>query len=77
MPALWDDAELSAGIEAAGLVAVLTEGRRGARRPAEDLTRAAMRHFGLRYLAPGWACATAPWQAMDRELIDWSRLENR
>ncbi|SFE05498.1 AMP-binding enzyme [Methylobacterium sp. 13MFTsu3.1M2] len=51
MPALWDEAELSAGIEAAGLVAVLTEGRRGARRPAEDLTRAAMRHFALRYLA--------------------------
>ncbi|SDA11624.1 AMP-binding enzyme [Methylobacterium sp. UNC378MF] len=51
MPALWDCAQLSAGIEAAGLVAVLTEGRRGARRPAEDLTRAAMRHFGLRYLA--------------------------
>ncbi|MBA9063290.1 acyl-CoA synthetase [Methylobacterium sp. 092160098-2] len=51
MPAVWDCAELSAGIESAGLVAVLTEGRRGARRPAEDLTRAAMRHFGLRYLA--------------------------
>ncbi len=51
MPAAWDPGQLSAGIEAAGLVAVLTEGRRGARRPAEDLTQAAMRHFGLRYLA--------------------------
>jgi mycobactin salicyl-AMP ligase len=51
MPASWDAERLSAGIEAAGLVAVLTEGRRGARRPAEDVTRAAMRHFGLRYLA--------------------------
>lgn len=51
MPALWDADQLSAGIASAGLVAVLTEGRRGARRPAEDLARAAMGHFGLRYLA--------------------------
>jgi mycobactin salicyl-AMP ligase len=51
MPAVWDAEQLSAGIEAAGLVAVLTEGRRGERRPAEDLANAAMRHFGLRYLA--------------------------
>ncbi|MCJ2122147.1 AMP-binding protein [Methylobacterium sp. J-077] len=51
MPALWDAGQLSAGIASAGLVAVLTEGRRGARRPAEDLARAAMGHFGLRFLA--------------------------
>lgn len=51
MPAIWDSEQLSAGIEAAGLVAVLTEGRRGERRPAEELANAAMRHFGLRYLA--------------------------
>ena len=51
MPAPWDPERLSAAIEAAGLVAVLTEGRRGERRPAEELTRAAMRHFSLRYLA--------------------------
>jgi mycobactin salicyl-AMP ligase len=51
MPAIWDSEQLSAGIEAAGLVAVLTEGRRGERRPAEELAIAAMRHFGLRYLA--------------------------
>ncbi|MCJ2138812.1 AMP-binding protein [Methylobacterium sp. E-066] len=51
MPALWDAGQLSAGIASAGLVAVLTEGRRGARRPAEDLAQAAMGHFGLRYLA--------------------------
>ena len=51
MPASWDDEQLAAGIETAGLVGVLTEGRRGERRPAEDLTRAAMRQFNLRYLA--------------------------
>ena len=51
MPAAWDAGQLSAGIAAAGLVAVLTEGRRGTRRPAEDLAQAAMSHFGLRYLA--------------------------
>lgn len=51
MPAAWDPDQLAAGIEAANLVGVLTEGRRGARRPAEDLTRAAMRQFSLRYLA--------------------------
>ena len=51
MPALWDPERLSAGIEAAGLVGVLTEGRRGQRRPAEELSSAAMRHFSLRYLA--------------------------
>ncbi|MDP4023688.1 AMP-binding protein [Methylobacterium sp. NEAU 140] len=51
MPAAWDAAALSAAVEAADLAAVLTEGRRGARRPAEELTVAALRHFGLRYLA--------------------------
>ncbi|MDP4005354.1 acyl-CoA synthetase [Methylobacterium sp. NEAU K] len=51
MPAVWDSGQLSAGIAAAGFVAVLTEGRRGPRRPAEELARAAMGHFGLRYLA--------------------------
>ncbi|QGY00677.1 AMP-binding protein [Methylobacterium mesophilicum SR1.6/6] len=51
MPAAWDPEQLSAGIAAAGLVAVLTEGRRGERRPADDLTHAAARHFNLSYLA--------------------------
>ncbi|MCJ2064420.1 acyl-CoA synthetase [Methylobacterium sp. J-088] len=51
MPAAWDPEQLAAGIEAANLVGVLTEGRRGARRPAEELTHVAMRQFGLRYLA--------------------------
>ena len=51
LPAAWTPEQLSAGIEAAGLVGVLPEGRRGERRPAADLTRTAMRHFSLRYLA--------------------------
>lgn len=51
MPAGWGAEALSAGIEAAGLDAVLTEGQRGGRRPAEELALAAVRHFGLRYLA--------------------------
>jgi mycobactin salicyl-AMP ligase len=51
MPAAWDPEQLAAGIEAAHLLGVLTEGRRGSRRPAEELTRAAMRQFSLRYLA--------------------------
>ncbi|MCJ2134118.1 acyl-CoA synthetase [Methylobacterium sp. J-026] len=51
MPAGWDSAQLSAGIEAADLLGVLTEGRRGARRPAEELTHVAIRQFRLRYLA--------------------------
>lgn len=51
MPAAWSPEQLAAGIEAANLVGVLTEGRRGARRPAEELTHAAMRQFSLRYLA--------------------------
>ncbi|MCJ2073348.1 acyl-CoA synthetase [Methylobacterium sp. J-030] len=51
MPAAWDPGQLAAGIEAANLLGVLTEGRRGVRRPAEELTHAAMRQFSLRYLA--------------------------
>jgi mycobactin salicyl-AMP ligase len=51
MPASWDGDQLSAGIEAAGLLAVLTEGRRGDRRPADELTHVAARHFSLSYLA--------------------------
>lgn len=51
MPAIWDPERLSSGIAAANLAAVITEGRRGDRRPAEELAGAAIRHFGLRYLA--------------------------
>ncbi len=48
---VWEGEALSAAIESAGLVAVLTEGRRGTRRPAEELAFTALRHFGLRFLA--------------------------
>ncbi|MCJ2015083.1 AMP-binding protein [Methylobacterium sp. J-076] len=48
---LWDMDALSAAIEGAGLAAILTEGRRGSRRPAEDVVLAALRHFGLRFIA--------------------------
>ena len=53
MPAAWDPGNrLSAGIEAAGLVAVLTEGRRR-RAPPRGRPHPAGGHapFGLRYLA--------------------------
>ena len=48
---VWEAEALSAAIESAGLVAVLTEGRRGTRRPAEELAFTALRHFGLRFIA--------------------------
>lgn len=48
---VWDADALSAAVEAAGLVAILTEGRRGSRRPAEELAFTALRHFGLRFIA--------------------------
>ena len=48
---LWEPDDLSAAIETAGLVAILTEGRRGARRPANEFSEAAIRHFSLRFIA--------------------------
>lgn len=48
---VWGAEALSAAIEAAGLVAVLSEGRRGHRRPAAEIAQAAIRHFGLRFIA--------------------------
>ncbi|VUF12332.1 hypothetical protein MTDSW087_02022 [Methylobacterium dankookense] len=51
MPAAWDEAQLLAAVEAAGIGAVLTQGRLGARRPAETLCRVALQVFSLRYLA--------------------------
>jgi hypothetical protein len=53
---LWEAEDLSAAIEAAGLIAVLTEGRRGARRPATEFAQAAIRHFGLRFIAAFGPC---------------------
>ncbi len=48
---VWDVEALSAAIETAKLSAVLSEGRRGPRRPADELAQAAIRHFGLRFIA--------------------------
>ncbi|GJE37055.1 AMP-binding protein [Methylobacterium persicinum] len=48
---LWDTESLSVAIEAAGLVGILTEGRRGSRRPADELAHTALRHFSLRFIA--------------------------
>lgn len=48
---VWSADALSAAVEAAGLVAVLTEGRRGSRRPAEEFAFTALRHFSLRFIA--------------------------
>ncbi|AWN39087.1 acyl-CoA synthetase [Methylobacterium radiodurans] len=51
MPAAWEEAQVLAAVEAAGIPAVLTQARLGARRPAEILCRVALQHFALRYLA--------------------------
>ncbi len=51
MPAAWEEAQVLAAVEAAGIPAVLTQARLGARRPAETLCRVALQHFALRYLA--------------------------
>lgn len=51
LPATWDEDQFAAGIEAAGVSAVLTQARLGTESPAERLCRAAVRYFGLRYLA--------------------------
>ncbi len=72
---VWEGEALSAAIESAGLVAVLTEGRRGTRRPAEELAFTALRHFGLRFLAafgPGLPDGVISLDAMalERGIID-------
>ncbi len=51
LPVTWDEEALAAGIQAAGLGAVLSLARLGSGRPAETLCRIAARYFGLRYLA--------------------------
>lgn len=51
MPAAWEEAQVLAAVGAAGIPAVLTQTRLGARRPAEILCRVALQHFALRYLA--------------------------
>ncbi|WP_019904058.1 AMP-binding protein [Methylobacterium sp. 77] len=51
LPLAWDEDTLVAGIQAAGIQAVLTQSRVAGMLPAECLCRAAFRYFGLRYLA--------------------------
>ncbi|TXN68557.1 AMP-binding protein [Methylobacterium sp. WL30] len=51
LPASWTEAQAAAGIQAAGLSAVLTQTHVGAGRPAEAMCRIAAGYFGLRYLA--------------------------
>lgn len=51
LPLIWDEDALVAGVQAAGIAAVLTQARVGASAPAERLRRVAVRYFGLRYLA--------------------------
>jgi hypothetical protein len=48
---VWDAHALSTAIESGKLAAVLTEGRRGSRRPAEEFAQAAIRLYGLRFIA--------------------------
>lgn len=75
---VWDEDALSCAVESAGLVAVLTEGRRGQRRPAEELTHTALRHFSLRFIAafgPGLPDGVISLDAMalERGIIDPQR----
>ncbi|GJE55863.1 MULTISPECIES: AMP-binding protein [Methylobacterium] len=51
LPASWDEDNLVAAVESAGLSAVLTQARLGASAPAERLCAVAARYFGLRYVA--------------------------
>ncbi|MGU3537618.1 AMP-binding protein [Methylobacterium sp. A54F] len=51
LPLTWDEAQLAAGIEAAGIAAVLTQARLGEVRPAERLCRVAVSTFRLRFIA--------------------------
>ncbi|KAA2236976.1 AMP-binding protein [Salinarimonas soli] len=55
LPAGWSDDELAAGLEAANVQAVVTQGVIGEQRPAETFCRLASRYFGLRFL-----CAFGP-----------------
>ncbi|AWN50282.1 acyl-CoA synthetase [Methylobacterium terrae] len=51
LPVTWDEDRLLQGIEAAQILAVLTQGVLGAERPAEKLCRVAVRYFPLRFIA--------------------------
>ncbi|GJD61610.1 AMP-binding protein [Methylobacterium frigidaeris] len=51
LPVTWDEDRLLQAVEAAQILAVLTQGVLGAERPAETLCRVAMRYFPLRFIA--------------------------
>ncbi|WP_244472488.1 class I adenylate-forming enzyme family protein [Methylobacterium sp. Leaf108] len=51
LPPGWSEDDLVAGVQAAGIAAVLCQARAGNAAPAETMRRVALRYFGLRYLA--------------------------
>ncbi|TNC08458.1 AMP-binding protein [Methylobacterium terricola] len=51
LPVTWDEDRLLQAVEAAQVLAVLTQGVLGSERPAETLCRVAMRYFPLRFIA--------------------------
>lgn len=51
LPVTWDEDRLLQAVEAAQILAVLTQGVLGAERPAEKMCRVALRYFPLRFVA--------------------------
>ncbi|BCM84108.1 AMP-binding protein [Methylobacterium indicum] len=51
LPVTWDEDRLLQAVEAAQILAILTQGVLGAERPAETMCRVAMRYFPLRFVA--------------------------
>ncbi|MGX7705719.1 AMP-binding protein [Methylobacterium sp. Gmos1] len=51
LPVTWDEDRLLEAIEAAQILAVLTQGVLGSERPAEKMCRVALRYFPLRFIA--------------------------
>ncbi len=51
LPVTWDEDRLLQAVEAAQILAVLTQGVLGSERPAEKMCRVAMRYFPLRFVA--------------------------
>jgi mycobactin salicyl-AMP ligase len=51
LPVTWDEGRLLQAVEAAQILAVLTQGVLGADRPAERLCRVAARYFPMRFIA--------------------------
>jgi mycobactin salicyl-AMP ligase len=51
LPVAWPEDDLAAAVEAANLVAVVTQGVVGDERPAEVFRGLALRYFGLRFIA--------------------------